>query len=406
MAENGQTPVSDWVFPSCGIIEGMKRKWRARGGAWAAAVGGAVLLSGCFTARTGEFYQETKAARIASPWALTDEDRQLSIFSMIKVPFKVLFQGLDVFLFNPLWDMAMVPVDACFPQHGQLLRVVDEKGVPVADARVVVEGSYRKEKDGWTDYTFSQAGRDAGTTDADGLFSFSRRHRAYALFDCRVEAPGFHTRRVIFHANSAAGAPKADAKGRSAIEVTVNRVRDPIASPVRPFSIPIDWTRGEQEWVRGYDLAKGAWLPPFGRGEAADIAVAVTMSKAKGTKKVVLMPGESGAAFARLPTQPFVDPRYFIIDYTLPATANFSTEVCLQAEGEGQAHDNLLVADREYVAYRIRRPDGVHVGALLPTRIDARSGMMRNIYNSKPGSQTLEYLSEDMREPMQKQNGR
>lgn len=350
------------------------------------ACGVALAVSGCMTARTGEFYQETKAARIGSWWGLTPDDGQFHIYSVVSVPVKLLFQGVDIFLLNPLWDTVMAPVDAFYPEHGQTLRVVDEDGKPVPGVAIVVDGNYAG--DGWADYTLSTSTRDIGMTDADGRFTISRRNRNHSLFDCQIAAEGFHTRRVVIHADRPAFAAKPDEKGRPVITLTIQRVRQPLDHPVRAFDLPLAWTMGEQDWVRGYDLAKGAWLPPYGAGEKADVKVAATFSKAKRTKRVVLRPGDTGAAFARLPMQLHCDPRFFAIDYEMPVAAGFETEVCLQLAGEDMKHGNVLDATREYIAYRVRREDGVHVGALVPTGLGTR---MRNVYNPTPGSRTLEY---------------
>lgn len=349
-------------------------------------VGAALLLSGCMTARTGEFYQETKAARIGAWWKLTADDGQFHIYSVVSVPVKLLFQGVDVFVLNPLWDTVMLPVDAFYPEHGQTLRIVDEDGKPVQGAGVMVDGNYVG--DGWADYTLSTSTRDVGVTDEDGRVTIRRRNRNHALFDCLIAAEGYHKRRVILHADRAAFAPKPDEKGRPVIALTVQRVRNPLEHPVRPFDIPFSWTQGEQNWVRGYDLVKGAWLPPFGRGERADVNFAGTFSKSKGTKRLVVRPGEGSVAFARLPMQQYCDPQFFAIDYDVPASANFETEVCLQLAGEDMKHDNVVDLAHEYIAYRIRRDDGVHVGAFVPTGLGTR---MRNIYNPKAGSRTVEY---------------
>ena len=350
------------------------------------AVGLAVVLSGCMTPRSGEFYQETKAARIGSWWRLTPDDGQFHILSVISVPVKLLAQGIDVFLVNPLWDTVMAPVDAFCSEHGRCLRVVDENGDPVAGAAIVVDGNYTG--DGWADFTFSTETRDTGMTDEDGRFVVRRRHRNHAFFDCQIAAEGYHTRRVVLHADRAAFAPKPDAKGRPVTTLTLQHVRSPLDHPVRAFDIPFVWTQGEQDWTRGYDLEMGAWLPPYGTGRTADVVFAAVFSKAKGLKRVVLRPGESGAAFARLPMQLHCDPRFFAIDYEIPAAADFQTVFYLQCEGQKMKPEWRYDAATEYVAYRVRRADGIHVGALVPTGLGSR---MRNVYNPTPGSLTLEY---------------
>ncbi len=346
----------------------------------------ALFVSGCFTARTGEFYQETKAARIEAWWSLVQDEQQFTIFSLVTVPLKLLLQGLDVGVINPLWDTAMTPVDACFPQHGQRFRVVDENGKPISGATVAVEGTYRGDKG--VDFTFSKSVQDTGKTDREGFVSISRRHRNYELFDCLITAEGYHPRRVRLYADRTAFTPKADEKGREAITLSIDSVKAPLKTELRTFDIPYAGTHGEQEWVRAYDLVKGDWLPPHGRGVVADMNVSFIGSKEKGTKKTVLMPGASPLAFARLPVKPFCDPRYFVIDYTLPSQAAFETEVCILLEGEDMKHENVLDAVKEYIAYRVRREDGVHVGAFIPTGLGTR---MRHLYNPTAGSQTLEY---------------
>lgn len=343
-----------------------------------------LALAGCMTPRTGEFYQETKACRIEAWWALTDFDRQFSIYSLFTVPVKLLLQGVDIALINPVWDTVMAPVDLFYPNHARHFRVVDEVGRPVAGAAVRLEGLYKT--DGWADYTCSVTPVENGTTDEDGRVSFARRNRNYEPFDCLVAAEGYHARRFVLHADKATYQPVEDADGTPVTTLMVQALRAPIDHPVRPFDVPVPWTQGEQNWVRDYDLAKGAWLPPYGHGEQADVKVMARFSKAKGTKLVVLKPAEAPAAFARVPMRPHSDPRFFSIDYEVPAAAEFSTEVCLQLAEE--KHGNVLDLTREYLVYRIRRADGVHVGALVPTGL--WSGM-RNVYNPTPGSLSLEY---------------
>ena len=49
---------------------------------------------------------------------------------------------------------------------------------------------------------------------------------------------------------------------------------------------------------------------------------------------------------------------------------------------------SALKIGKEYVIYRVRREDGVHVGALVPTLL---GWDMRNVWNPVPGSRSLEY---------------
>ena len=82
---------------------------------------------------------------------------------------KLIFQGVDVAVVNPLWDTFMLPVDAFYPRHARTFRVVDGEGRPVAGASVSVDGMYRG--DGWADHTCSTETRDVGISDKDGAFA-------------------------------------------------------------------------------------------------------------------------------------------------------------------------------------------------------------------------------------------
>ncbi len=345
-----------------------------------------LTLAGCFTARTGELYQETKAARIEAWWALWESEYEFSFWAIFTVPVKMVFQGVDIAFLNPVWDTFMLPYDLAHFEYGKSIRILDGAGKPIPGATVEVEGSYRADK--WVDYTLSNTVHDSGVTDEEGYVSIPRKNTHYEFFDCLVSAHGYHSRRAVIHLSRAAFAPTTNALGRAAIEIRLDKVRDPIDHPVRPFDIPFAWTYGEQEWVRGYDLAKGAWMPPFGSGECSDIEVMFTSSKEKGTKRILLQPGDSTASFARHPVKPFADPRFFVIDYEVPDGLDFSTEACLLVEGEDEKPENALDWEKDYLIYRVRREDGVHVGALVPTRLGTR---MRNVYNPKPGSLSLEY---------------
>lgn len=358
------------------------------------AVGLSVALSGCMTPRTGEFYQETKSCRIGSWLALTEAEKQFTYYSLLSVPLKLIFQGVDVAVVNPLWDTIMLPVDVFYPRHARTVRIVDGAGRPVAGASVSVDGVYRG--DGWTDHTCSTETRDIGITDEDGEFAVSRLHRGYRPFDCTVAAEGYHSRRFVLHANDPGEVP-------DPLVLTLDAVRDPIDHPVRPFRLPQSWTTGEQRWSRGYDLAKGEWMPPYGKGERADMTVEATCSatETNGLKRIVLRPGESGTGFARGILKPNLDPRFFVTDYEVPPQTDFETELGLmqvKRELVGAWLQVTIGADaskaspwlkngKEYVIYRVRREDGLHVGALVPTDL----GFMRNIWNPVPGSRSLEY---------------
>ena len=355
------------------------------------AFGLSVALSGCMTPRTGEFYQETKSCRIGSWLTLTEAEKQFTYYSLLSVPLKLIFQGVDVAVVNPLWDTFMLPVDAFYPRHARTFRVVDGEGRPVAGASVSVDGMYRG--DGWADHTCSTETRDVGISDKDGAFALSRLHRSYRLFDCTVAAEGYHSRRFVLHASGA------ETAAADPLVLTLDAVRDPIDHPVRSFRLPLSWTTGEQRWSRGYDLAKGAWMPPYGKGEHADMTVETTISASNRLQRVVLRPGESGTGFARATLKPNVDPRFFVTDYEVPPLTDFETEFNLVHQEITSAGALLQVTNppeggsalkigKEYVIYRVRREDGVHVGALVPTLL---GWDMRNVWNPVPGSRSLEY---------------
>lgn len=348
------------------------------------ALSAGLFVEGCFNpniggfeTRTGEYYQETKSGR--SVWYAQD----------IHIPIVTQVLGLarpfgliaDVCIVNPVWDTLMLPIDACFARHGRYIRVVDETGEPVAGAEVSVVGRY--------DRQLPKSVSDVSTTDAEGLASVPRLKSNYAFTDVQVVAEGFHRLHRRFKDGEGAQSVK-DVQGRDVLTLAVSRPLRPTALPRHgvwlPDAVTAEDRRQGGSW--GYDLLRQDWMPPFGKGERADVVFELHVPGEVESEEVgdlaIRAPGTDDGFLVR-PLTPGAVRDTFCTDREAPNAVDYQPEVRLGDFTES------------YYAFRVRtekdasgRIVSAHYGALIP-RHDARFPYyLTVITNPNPNDRSLE----------------
>lgn len=155
-----------------------------------------IIIVGCdfvfqfipaFMFRTGEYYQQTRAAHLSAfSYLALQVGTELPIVGWFFVfPVGVAGCVLDIAIINPIVDTLLLPYDLLCQRHGFYIRVFDEKGNPVENAQVEVFG-----RDGGPDIVFTSCANYAGHTDSEGLFYIPRLE--YCLVRISVSAEGFH----------------------------------------------------------------------------------------------------------------------------------------------------------------------------------------------------------------------
>ena len=142
------------------------------------------------------------------------------------------------------------------------LRVMDSRGTPVEDATVFSFLYPRSE---------SEAEITKGVTDKNGLFSVSGKTRSFVEYAIQKENYYSQKRGTywVFRRDAEALCVK---DGRwipwnPTIEVTLKEKRNPIPMYVKQAQMKIP----EMDKPVGYDLEKGDWVHPYGKGETPDM---------------------------------------------------------------------------------------------------------------------------------------
>lgn len=138
-------------------------------------------------------------------------------------------------------------------------RVVDEDGAVVTGA--YVQASFATEWSKWI----------KGASGTNGLFSVEGRSRGEMIYDVRKN--GYYSTSDQYHFGGLGGKFLSDGKWlpwNPTNTVVIKKIKNPVAMFA---NYEMEMFVPEVGKAVSYDLAKGDWLHPYGKGEAADIIV-------------------------------------------------------------------------------------------------------------------------------------
>ena len=222
-----------------------------------------VLFGGCIAShtRTGELGVLTKRQFQIVSAAFHSNDSGMNPFAAV-APFEEIGASIMGVTYAPCVDVLCLPYDLCLKLFGDKIIVLEEDGVPIEGVDIEIWGS----SDALILSNSAGALRDEvkGRTNSHGVFRTRRRLSSIPSSYCKIFKQGYY----IAEGSADTMLRREDGALKAMMQAPKNPLPLFVKRVGRKLGSESIAANGESF---SYDLVKGAFLPPFGEGQIADI---------------------------------------------------------------------------------------------------------------------------------------
>lgn len=237
-----------------------------------------VLCSVCqakvFSPRSGEIFQTTREGPGPATWYPFYFGALCPPLGIVLIPVALCMAIADECVVSPVVDLVCLPYDLLCPRHGYVVRFVDEEGIPVSGVTFTATSHYGCDA---MSSDISDVSDEAGEINISRLAKNHYINRVCATKEGYYDfspylKPGYGD---VFTFRPSRAMPGED--GRIVCQLLIRKKGKIVPMAHSQINIPDAVSRFKSEDLL-YDCEIGSWLPPYGKGEEADLKVSYKIS--------------------------------------------------------------------------------------------------------------------------------